>query len=86
MVEGYTSTSMSKVHTHTHTHAHIHTHTPTRITILNSSELYGSVDHRRDLKWKFPKEVDVAGVYTDFVTLARVDDKSKTGTTPPVSS
>ena len=49
-----------------------------------SSELYGALDQRHDLKWKFSKEVDVTGVYDDFSTLVP-GSENKAETTPIVS-
>ena len=48
------------------------------------SELYGALDKRCDLKWKFPKETELTGVYDDFSTLAP-DPKNKAEPTPIVS-
>ena len=69
----------TQTNTHTHTHTHTwHTHHD------YTQELYGALDRRHDLKWKFPKEKDITGVYDDFSTLVP-DSENKAETTPIVS-
>ena len=49
------------------------------------SELYGDLDWRHDLKWRFRKETKITGVYDDFSSLAPdLDKKTKAEPAPIV--
>ena len=62
-----------------YTHTHVYT---IIITTLNLA-LYGALDGRHDLKWRFPKKTKITGVYDDFSTLAR-DQENKAESEPIV--